>query len=137
MADLSITAANVKAGGSTCRSQTVQFGETMTAGQSTYLNGSDGKYWKADSNLSAAAAQGVAVVMIGAAADAYGLIGTGPIIIGAAVTNGVPYIVSTTAGGIAPASDFAGYTGSWQQHLGYAISATVIDVKPLTTGATN
>lgn len=137
LADLSITAANVKAGGATCLPQVVQFGETMTAGQSTYLKASDQKYWKADANVTAAEAKATAVVLVGAAGDAYGVIATGPVIIGATVANGMAYIVSTTAGGIAPVSDFAGYTGAFEQHLGYGVGTTIIDVKPHTTGATN
>jgi hypothetical protein len=138
MADLSITAANVKIKGSDAVTKIVQFGETMTAGQSTYLKPSDQKYWKADANASAEAAAASAVVLIGAAGDAYGVIGTGgPIDVGATLTVGVPYIVSTTAGGIAPASDFSGYSGAFQTHLGYATATSTIYLKPYVTGAAN
>lgn len=138
MADLSITAANVKAGGSNCRTRLVQFGETVTAGQSVYQSTADTKYYKADANASSTAAAATAIVLTGAASDAYGVVAyEGDVIIGATTTNGVPYIVSTTAGGIAPASDFSGYSGSYLQHIGYAISSTVIRLNFFTTGATN
>lgn len=138
MSDLSITAANVKVRGATTLTKIVQFGETMTAGQSTYLKLSDQKYWKADANGSVDTAAASAVVLVGAAGDAYGVIvERGPMDLGATLTVGVPYIVSTTAGGIAPASDFSGYSGSWLTHLGYATAANSIDIRPFVTGASN
>jgi hypothetical protein len=136
MADLSITAANVKAGGTSCIPTLVQFGETMTAGQSAYLNSADGKYYKADADAAGKQA-GTAVVLVGAAGDAYGVIANGYVIIGATVTNGMAYIVSATAGGIAPVGDFSGYSGATQQHLGYGVGTTILDVRPYATGATN
>ncbi len=136
MADLSITAANVKIKAATTTTRIVQFGETMTAGQAAYLKSSDQKYWKADANGSADTAAAKGVVLVGAAGDAYGLIvESGPTDLGATLTVGVPYIVSTTAGGIAPASDFAGYTSSWLTHLGYATATSTIDIRPFVTGA--
>lgn len=138
MADLSITAANVKIKGVDTALRVVQFGETMTAGQSTYLKTSDSKYWKADANVSLEAASARGVVITGAAGDAYGVIAeSGPVDVGATLTVGVPYIVSTTAGGIAPASDFAGYTGSFLQHLGYATATGTLILRPYATGAAN
>ena len=61
----------------------------------------------------------------------------GYVIIGATVTNGMAYIVSTTAGGIAPVSDYSGYSGAFQQHLGYGVGTTILAVDPFTTGSTN
>jgi hypothetical protein len=49
MADITITAANVKAGSSATRVQLVQAGEAITQGQPTYL-ASDGKYYQTDAN---------------------------------------------------------------------------------------
>ncbi len=110
----------------------------MTAGQSTYLKSSDSKYWKADANASSAASAAKGVVIVGASSDAYGVVAeSGPIDVGATLTVGVPYIVSTTAGGIAPASDFSGYSGSFLQHLGYATSTSTLDLRPYATGAAN
>lgn len=136
MADLSITAANVHVHGSSTQIRTVQFGETMTAGMSAYLKSSDQKFWKADANGSIATAEAKGVVLVGAAADAYGVIvEKGLMDVGATLTVGVPYIVSTAAGAIAPAPDWAGYTGSWQNHLGYATATDTLDVQPRLTGA--
>lgn len=136
MADLSITAANVAVGNASTRTKIVQFGETVTNGQSVYLKASDGKYWKADVNASSEAAAAEGVVLVGAAGDAYGaIVIEGQIIIGATVTNGLGYGVSATAGGIAPDSDFAGTTGGFQRHLGHGIGTTKIDIRPKTTGA--
>ena len=138
MADLSITAANVKVKGANAVLRVQQFGETMTAGQATYLKSTDNKWWKSDANASAEAANAKGVVMIGAAGDAYGVIAeSGPIDVGATLTVGVAYIASTTAGGIAPAADFTGYSGSFLTHLGYATSTSTLDLRPYSTGAAN
>ena len=137
MADITVTAANVHIYGGAII-EVVQFGEAMTAGQSTYQLSSDLKYYKADTDASAAAAAAKGVVITGAATGAYGVIcNSGAIDVGATLTVGVPYIVSATAGGIAPAPDFAGYTGAFEQHLGYASAADTLVLAPATTGATN
>jgi hypothetical protein len=50
----------------------------------------------------------------------------GPVTIGAAVTAGVGYYQSATPGGICPIADLT--TGAYPTFLGFAISATVIDL---------
>lgn len=137
MADYSITAANVHIYEGVRQPPVVQFGETMTPGMSCYLKASDSKWWKADANgTELSDSTRLAVVVVGAAADAYGLVVEyGPIDLGTTLTVGVPVIVSTTAGGIAPVTDWSGYSTSFQYHLGYATAADTLFVRPYKTGA--
>jgi hypothetical protein len=51
---------------------------------------------------------------------------SGPITIGAAVTAGVGYYLSATAGGICPVADLG--SGQYPSFLGFAISASVISI---------
>lgn len=138
MADLIITAANVHIHDTTTITRTVQFGETMTAGQGCYLKSSDQKYWKADATTASGAFAAKGIVMVGAVADGYGIIAeSGPVDVGAALTVGVPYIVSETGGGIAPAADFSGFTSATLTHYGYAEATDRLYLKIYTTAASN
>lgn len=140
MADISVTAANVHVYDG-ARTDIVQVNETVTAGQSVYP-GSDGKWRKteaddAETSAGAVSTSPPAIVLVGAAADGYAVIvRKGPMDVGATLTVGTAYIVSATSGGIAPAADFAGYTGAWQVHLGYASTTSRLEVNPFFTGAT-
>lgn len=131
MADVTVTAANVKPKGSTARIQTGTFGETVAQGKSVYLK-TDGKYWLADADvLATAAAAGIAITA--GAADGYCLIQTsGPIDVGGALTVGQVYVVSTTPGGIAPYSDLA--SGDYVTILGVASAAGQLELDISATG---
>lgn len=125
--DLVITAANVKIGGASAKTQDVVFGETVTNGQPVYLKASDGKYYKADNDASEATAEARGIALVGNSADGYGIIVTsGPIYIGATTAAGMNYVVSSTAGGIAPVADLG--SNDYITSLGHAISTTVIYV---------
>ena len=65
MADLAITASQVKAGASAVEGTGVA-GATITAGQSVYEDATDGRIKLADSNLSLAAAKAKGVALHGA-----------------------------------------------------------------------
>lgn len=105
-ADLSITPANVKVLGLTAQYRTVQYGETVTAGQAVYKKAADGKYWKADNDVDAATATVAGIAYTGGAADGYGvIIVSGPMDLGATLTAGTYYVLSSTAGGICPIAD--------------------------------
>lgn len=123
--DLSITAANVKVGGSGAKIQTVRFGADATNGQVVY-KASDGDYELADANsLTAYKAKGI--VLVGNTSGGYGqIIVEGPIAIGATVTAGMNYVVSSAAGGIAPVADLG--STEYVFSLGHAISTSVIYV---------
>lgn len=81
-------------------------GETLTAGQGAYLNTSDGKIYKADNNDTAAKATLLGIVLNGASVNQPVEVQTGAgITIGGTVVVGEIYVVSATAGGIAPEGD--------------------------------
>ncbi len=125
--DLSITAASVQSGtGAVTTDGTA--GASITAGQMVYLDATDNKYKLADANLSSAAAATVGVSLHAASNGQPLRIQTsGPITIGATVAVGTVYVLSGTAGGIAPAADL---TTGWRTSIvGVATSTTSITLK--------
>jgi predicted transcriptional regulator len=105
MADLTITAGNV------IPVTGYQFedklaGEAITRGQTIYEKASDGKWYKSQADGTAAEAEGKAIALADAGANQplRGII-AGNLGLGAIMTVGIVYVVSTTAGGIAPYSD--------------------------------
>jgi hypothetical protein len=135
MADISVTAADVAlTTGTTATRKNVTYGEAVTQGQSVYLN-TDGKWWKADANAAlSAGSAGVGVSLTkGGAADEPGIVVTGgPMKIGATLTPGAPYFVSSNAGGICPAGDLS--STEYTTYLGSAISTSVINLGPHASG---
>lgn len=132
MADLSITAANCVQG---TNASVVDgtLGATVTAGQSVYLDSVTTTYKLADADASAAAAAAKGVALNGGASgQPVKVQNSGPITIGGTVVVGKTYIVSATAGGIAPESDSA--SGMYKTILGVGISATQIQLQPLVSG---
>lgn len=128
--DLTITAANVKVGGSSAVIEQVTYGEAVTAGQPVYLKDSDGLYYKADNDASSETAEVRGIALVGNSTSGVGVIVTrGPITIGATVTAGMNYVASSTAGGIAPVADLG--SNDYITSLGHAISTTVlyVDIK--------
>jgi hypothetical protein len=124
MADLSITAANVGATSSSVTSL-VQVGETVTQGQPGYRKALDGLYYKADANASSATAEALGVFLTGASTNGYALFCTsGSYLAGATLTVGETYVVSATAGGIAPVADVT--TGWYVTILGVASSSSTL-----------
>lgn len=126
MADLSITAANVRKGGNALTRMGVA-GGAITAGQVVLPSPSTGKFVLADAD--AANLKGAGGIALNGAADGqplevqYG----GDITIGATLTPGTAYYLSPTAGGIAPLADVA--SGDDVILLGIAKSASVLMVK--------
>lgn len=132
MADLSITAANVGVAG-TAVTTIVQVGETVTAGQPGYRKAIDGLYYKADANASSATAEALGVFLSGASTSGYALFCTaGSYLAGATLTVGETYVVSATAGGIAPLADVT--TGWYVTILGVASSATTLQLSIFRSG---
>lgn len=108
MADIVVTAANV-AHGANALIKVGTAGATITAGQPVYLDSATGKYKLADNNLSAAAANAIGIALNGCSDGQ-------PIQVvyddddftpGATLTLGTIYVLSATAGGIAPSADLA------------------------------
>ncbi|MBL9088439.1 MAG: hypothetical protein JNM10_14965 [Planctomycetia bacterium] len=107
MADLTVTASQVKAGAGAVEGTGVA-GTTVTAGQPVYEDATDGRIKLADSNLSLAAAKARGVALHGALANQPIRYQKGGKVIlgaGAAPVKGTIYVASATAGGIAPAAD--------------------------------
>lgn len=99
-------------------------GETITAGQAVYISTSDGKAYKTDANLSAAAALGYGISLHGASAGQPIAIQTGgDLNVGATLTVNTVYIVgAATAGDINPIADVT--TGWYGCLLGIATSTS-------------
>lgn len=134
MADLTITAANVvPAASPTTKTQVGTYGATITQGMPVYLDSADGKWKIADANASVTTAAAVGIALVAGSDGQPGLIQTeGDITIGATVAVGTIYVVSATAGKIAPSAD--GVSGWYTCVLGIAISTTVIRLKILAGG---
>lgn len=127
MADLTITAANVLEGTNGKKGFGVA-GVAVTAGQTVYLDPTDGKYRLADNNSVTAAARAPTGVALNNAAAGQPLCvqTSGPCTIGAALTAGVVYYQSGTPGGICPVADLV--TGMYPTAIGIATSASVLDI---------
>ena len=121
MADLSQTAADVSLTDVTGNGvSAVVAGEAITQGQPVYLLSS--KYYKADADTQQAAnCQGIALTP--AAADELFVLAAdrSTLDVGATLTIGETYVVSSNAGAIAPISDLT--TGNFVTILGTAITA--------------
>lgn len=135
MADLSITAANVKAGANALTTSG-RAGAAASAGQAVYRDPADGKFKLADNdNASAAVRQVDGIALHAAAVDQPLTVQTGgDITIGAALTPGTSYFLSGTPGGICPQADLS--TGDDVILLGLAKSTTVLQLRIIDPGVT-
>lgn len=112
MADVSVTATSVaRITGSGAGVDTVidlgYAGATITAGQTVYKD-TNGVYQLADANLSAIAAAVTGISLNGAASGQPVAVAIGGTLTpGFTVTIGTIYVLSATAGGIAPSTDLA------------------------------
>ncbi len=132
MADVTVTAANVKPVGTSRTVQTVLLGETVTQGQPLYLKAADSKYWKADADtLAEAAAAGIAITP-GVADDYAIMLTAGTINMGGTLAVGQVYVVSVNAGGVAPYSDLG--SGDYVTILGVATTTAILNVDLNATG---
>jgi hypothetical protein len=132
MADLSITAANVKAGSASTRVQLVQAGEAIDQGEPAYL-ASDGKYYQTDANDTAVKAQAKGIAITPASTDGYFLLTVdGLVNLGATLAVGQIYVCSATKGGIAPYADLT--TNDFVTILGVATTTALLDINLLVSG---
>lgn len=107
MADIAITAANVKRVDTT--SQAGKYGATIAQGKAVYLDPADNKWKLADANgasVDIRRCQGIALTSGANDQDCTVAIG-GVIDIGATLTVGELYVLSATPGGVAPVADLA------------------------------
>jgi len=132
MADVTVVAAEVLPGTDTQYSDGI-LGGTVTAGQSVYFDSATSTYKAADANASAAAALARGIAMNGGVTGQPVKVATGGSLDpGFTVTVGTIYIVSATAGGIAPATDLA--TGMYTHVLGLGITAASLKLVNATAG---
>jgi hypothetical protein len=111
----------------------VQVGEAVTQGQPAYLNSTDVKYYQADADASAAAANVAGIFLTPAAADGYAVLATlGPINVGATLTVGESYYASDTKGGIKPSADLA--SDDWVTLLGIATTTSKLELSIQVSG---
>jgi len=128
MADVSVTAANVAMHATAASTAQVTYGATITQGQVLYMDTSDSnKYKLADADLSAAAAVVGGIALTPGDANDKGYIATrGPIDVGGTLTVGEIYVLSGTAGGIAPEADLT--TSDYVSILGVASAADQLEL---------
>jgi len=132
MADITITAANVQQSTASIDTRGTA-AEAINAGQCVYVN-SSGLIALADASASATAAVvGVAINTAAAGQKVSYSTKDSLFTIGGTVVARESYVVSATAGGIAPASDLL--TGEYISSIGVAISTTEIYLNPYATGA--
>lgn len=135
MADLSITASQVIPG-ATANKDIYTANTTITAGQVVYDAGSKVAAL-ADANGAVGLSQAKGIALNGASnGQPVSVLLDGPITLGAAAapTEGVPYFLSKTAGGICPIADLT-TTDSYITYLGMGTGNNAINVKIHITGA--
>jgi hypothetical protein len=115
----------------------VQYGATISAGQSVYLDAADSKYKLADSNASAATAAVKGVAVTPGVDGGYGYVATAGsiILVGTTMAVGETYHVGSTAGAIVPDADLT--TGDYVSRIGTGASTTQLDLSIKATGITH
>jgi hypothetical protein len=134
MTDVSITAANVKAGSNADIDFSHRAGASITQGQQVYLDPTTQKWKLADNNgTGTRQAQGTA---LNAASDDQPLAVQkgGDITMGGTLVPGTTYCVSATAGALCPQADVT--SGSDVVVAGFAKTAAVLALRYFTPGVT-
>lgn len=133
MADLSVTAGSVVQVTGATLDRTYVAGETITAGQSLYIKAADQKLWKAQADGNTEEDDFFGIALNGAAANQPVTVLTGgQVTIGATVTVGAIYVVSATAGGIAPLADLV--STNKVSVIGYGATAAILTISKINTG---
>lgn len=135
MADLTITAAQVLPGGDGSTFINGIAGATITAGQVVYLDQTTSTYKLADNNDSTATAVAAGIALHGATAgQPLRIQAGGPVTIGAgaAPVVGMVYMLSATAGGIAPHADLI--AGHRATILGVGKASGVLQLSIVSSG---
>lgn len=134
MADITITAANVAPGANAVKKHGVA-GEAITAGQIVYVTTAGlVMLAQADDTAAAAAAVGIAISTAEAANQSISyVVDDDDFTIGGTVAVGSAYVVSATAGGLAPEADLT--TGNYSTFVCIGKSTTKVVVKPVATAA--
>lgn len=137
MADITITAASVAKASNTVTVSNYNAGEAITAGQFVYLKAADSEWYKAQCD-GTAEESGYGVksgVALHTSANGQPLVvqTEGTITIGATVVAGTEYVVSATAGGIAPHADLTTSTHRYTR-IGYATTTGILQLDISATG---
>ena len=132
--DLSITSSQVLV---TADTETAEgtAGATITAGQTLYLDSSDSKYKLADANASSSTAACIGIALHGSSDGQPIKLATGGSITigaGAAPAVGTTYVLSATAGGIAPNVDAT--SGWFKTIIGVGAASNQISLKVFASG---
>lgn len=137
MADLAVTANNVKPGTTSKKDTNSIAKEIITAGQSVAKDPSDNKIGLADSNSPTAWKKDpYGIALNGAQVDQPVVVHlSGKYICGGAVTAGSVWMLSGTPGGICPVADVV--TGMDAVVMGVGVSTTEIVISILDVGAGN
>lgn len=131
MADLgSITAVRPTTNTTT---KEVTYGETIDAGEVVYFDSVDAEYKLADASASASAVV-AGIAMTPGVDGGRGIIATGGniILVGTTAAVGGVYVVSATAGKIAPEADIS--SGEYVSVIGVASSTTQLNMNILNSG---
>jgi hypothetical protein len=125
MSDITITATSVKKTTTTVTEEGIA-GGTITAGMPVYKDQADSNKLKAaDSDLSLAASRAVGIALHAATLDQPLEYATGgDVTYGSGLTAGVVYVVSATAGAVAPTADLDTNTTWYATILGVASSTS-------------
>jgi len=131
MVDLTITAASVQPTSSTKRLTKIA-GAAITAGQSVYVDASDLlQLADCDASATTAAATGISLANV-AAGQPCSYATTGDLDMGSIITAGEIYVLSGTAGGIAPEADLA--SGDYVTILGVGKDADTMTIHIYASG---
>ena len=136
MADLAITANNVKPGNASTTKETLTAKEVITAGQFVAKDPSDGKIGLADANSPTGWKKDpIGAALNGAQIDQPVVVHkAGKYVCGGAVTAGSVWMLSATPGSICPVADIT--TGIDAVFIGIGTSTTEIVVQIVDVGAT-
>jgi hypothetical protein len=131
MAAIAVTAASVVCTDNNAKIIAGTSGVAITAGQVVALNPTTGLYELADSDSASAylntpSSFGVCLNSAPAASQPIDVLVSGTLTINAVGTKGTVYIISPTAGGIAPAAD--ALTGIFTTVIGVGVSTTSIKI---------
>ena len=132
MVDVTVTEAEVLPGTDTVYVDGL-FGATITGGQLVYLDATTATYKLADTDVDAATALAVGIAMIGGvSAQPCKIAVGGSLDPGFTVGVGEVYVVSGTAGGIAPVADLA--NGDFTMVVGIGVTASSLKLVFKTAG---
>ena len=119
--------------GSSSTIQVVQYGATISAGQVVYLNTATNEYELADASA-ANTASVVGIAMTPGVDGGYGAIVTSGsvVLVGGTVAAGQTFVVSATAGGIAPEADLG--SGEYYSLVGVGEGSSTLKIDINATG---